>query len=62
MQDSAAKQTTASVWRSRDFRLLLGGHTLSEFGSYVTMAAVPIIAVTMLQASPLTVSVISAAG
>ncbi|GIH91288.1 MFS transporter [Planobispora siamensis] len=42
----------ASLWRNADFLRLWAGQSLSQFGSYVTYFAIPVIAVTVLNASP----------
>ncbi|MFJ8044170.1 MFS transporter [Kitasatospora sp. NPDC096147] len=48
--------------RHRDFRLLWTGETANKFGSAVTGLALPLIAVTQLQASGLQVGLLGAAG
>ncbi|WP_327090999.1 MFS transporter [Nonomuraea sp. NBC_01738] len=47
--------------RERDFRLLWIGESASSLGSAVTGVALPLVAVTVLDASPFAVSVLSAA-
>jgi predicted MFS family arabinose efflux permease len=42
-----------SLLRHRDFRLLWGGDTISQFGSFTGEAVLPLLAVTMLAASPM---------
>ncbi len=50
------------LWRHPDFLKLWTGQTISVFGSYISGFAIPIIAVITLDASPLTVALISAVG
>jgi len=50
------------LWRHPDFLKLWTGQTISVFGSYISGFAIPIIAVITLDASPLTVALLSAAG
>lgn len=45
----------------RDFRLFWGGVTLSQFATQVTIFALPLLAVTTLQATPLEVGLVTAA-
>ncbi|RCG28396.1 MFS transporter [Sphaerisporangium album] len=47
--------------RERDFRLLWVGETASAFGSSVTSVALPLVAITVLQANALVVGVLAAA-
>ncbi|MEU9885481.1 hypothetical protein [Sphaerisporangium sp. NPDC051011] len=47
--------------RERDFRLLWVGETASAFGSSVTTVALPLVAITVLQANALVVGVLAAA-
>jgi MFS family permease len=51
---------TASVWRSRRFRAFWLGETISQFGDRITELALPLIAVTMLAATPGQVGVLTA--
>ncbi|WP_416965982.1 MFS transporter [Streptomyces sp. Agncl-13] len=50
-----------SIWRHRDFLLLWGGQTVSEMGSQVTVLALPLVAVVLLEATPFQVGLLSAA-
>jgi len=50
------------LWRHPDFLKLWTGQTISVFGSYISGFAIPIIAVITLNASPLTVALLSAVG
>jgi MFS family permease len=52
----------ASLFRDRDFRLLFVGQGVSAVGTSVTYVALPLIAVTALDASPFEVGMITAAG
>ena len=49
------------VLRQRDFRRLLGAHVVSQVGTGVTSLAIPLIAVTVLHASPLMIGILAAA-
>ncbi len=52
----------ASPFRHRDFRLLVVGQATSQFGSQVSATAIPLLAVLTLDASPLELGLITAAG
>jgi predicted MFS family arabinose efflux permease len=58
---SAVVSHRAGLLRQRDFRLLWFGETVSKCGSAATDVALPLVAVTTLHASPLTVGVLGAA-
>ncbi|GII25832.1 MFS transporter [Planosporangium mesophilum] len=49
------------LWRDRDFALLWTGQTVSEFGSMVTLIALPLVAVVGLRATPFEVGLVTAA-
>ncbi|MEV4810958.1 MFS transporter [Micromonospora avicenniae] len=49
-----------SLWRNRDFMVLWSGRTLSEVGDAVSLLVVPLLAVTVLDASAVEVGVLSA--
>jgi hypothetical protein len=49
-----------SLWRHRDFMLLWVAQTISVFGSQFTFLALPLIAVTMLEATPSQMGLLSA--
>ncbi|MER5335709.1 MFS transporter [Micromonospora sp. NPDC002717] len=49
-----------SLWRHRDFMVLWSGRTLSEVGDAVSMLAIPLLAVTVLDASAVEVGVLGA--
>lgn len=51
-----------SLWGHRDFMLLWAGQSVSEIGSMVSLVAIPIAAVTALDASPLEMGFLYAAG
>ncbi|MFI2650992.1 MFS transporter [Micromonospora fulviviridis] len=51
---------SGSLWRHRDFMVLWSGRTLSEVGDAVSMLAIPLLAVTVLDASAVEVGVLSA--
>jgi MFS family permease len=48
------------LWRHRDFLKLWTGETVSQFGSQVTLLAVPTVAILILHAGPFQVGVLSA--
>ena len=52
--------TDRSLLRHRDFRHLWGAETVSQVGTQVTMLALPVIAVTLLDATPLQMGVLTA--
>jgi predicted MFS family arabinose efflux permease len=49
------------LWRDREFRIFWSAQTVSEFGDRVTELALPLIAVTLLEASPAQVGLLTAA-
>ncbi|GLZ41924.1 MFS transporter [Actinokineospora sp. NBRC 105648] len=58
--ETADKTEVPGLWRNRDFRLLWAGQSLSLVGSQVTLVAMPLVAVTLLAASPAQMGVLSA--
>jgi MFS family permease len=52
--------TDRSLLRHRDFRQLWAAETVSQVGTQVTMLALPVIAVTLLDATPLQMGVLTA--
>lgn len=50
------------LWRHADFRRLWAAHSASLFGSEITALALPLIAVLLLDASPVQMGVLAAAG
>jgi MFS family permease len=50
-----------SVFRSRDFRLLLAGQTTSQLGAQISGIAIPLLAVDALGATPLEIGLLGAA-
>ncbi len=55
-----ARQWRGSLLRRRDFRLLWIGETTSQFGSAVTVVALPLVAVQALHAGPFEVALLTA--
>jgi MFS family permease len=51
---------SASLWRHRDFRQLWAAETVSQVGTQVTQLALPVIAVSVLAATPLQMGVLTA--
>ena len=49
-----------SLWRHHDFRQLWAAETVSQFGTQVTQLALPIVAVTVLAATPFEMGVLGA--
>jgi len=52
--------TPASLWRHRDFRHLWAAETVSQVGTQITLLALPVLAVTLLHATPLEMGVLAA--
>jgi MFS family permease len=52
---------TAGLWRHRNFLLLWGGQTASQTGSQVTIVALPLVAIVLLQASTFQVGLLATA-
>ena len=60
--DDAPEPTSSrSLWRHRDFMLLWTGQAISEIGSAVTIVALPLVAVVLLNATVFQVGLLSAA-
>jgi MFS family permease len=57
---TTSASASASLWRHRDFRQLWGAETVSQLGTQVTQLALPIIAVTILAATPFQMGVLTA--
>jgi MFS family permease len=51
----------SSLWRDREFRIFWSAQGVSEFGDRITELALPLIAVTLLDASPAQVGLLTAA-
>ena len=51
---------SAGLWRHRDFRQLWAAETISQLGTQITLLALPVLAVTLLSATPLEMGVLSA--
>ncbi|HVD27810.1 MAG TPA: MFS transporter, partial [Mycobacteriales bacterium] len=58
---TGAPRRWGGLLRQREFRLLWIGETTSNVGNSITKVALPLVAVTALRASTLTVSVLYAA-
>ncbi|MGY1810904.1 MFS transporter [Blastococcus sp. SYSU D00669] len=52
--------TPESLWRHRDFRRLWAAETVSQVGTQITLVALPVLAVTLLDATPLEMGVLTA--
>jgi len=57
-----ATRPAASLWRNRDFLKLWGGQTISQFGSKITLLALPLTAALTLHATPVEMGILAAAG
>jgi|HubBroStandDraft_1064217.scaffolds.fasta_scaffold03137_6 MFS family permease len=57
---SVATRQRGGLWRDRDFMAFWSGETLSLLGSQVSLVAIPLLAVTLLNASPLEMGVLNA--
>jgi MFS family permease len=55
-----APAISTTLWRHRDFRRLWAGDTISQFGTMVTLIALPLLAVKTLHATPFQVGLLSA--
>jgi len=52
--------TPASLWRHRDFRQLWTAESISQVGTQITYLAMPVLAVTVLHATPFEMGVLTA--
>ena len=52
--------TPESLWRHRDFRQLWAAETVSQLGTQVTLVALPVVAVTLLDATAFEMGVLTA--
>jgi MFS family permease len=50
----------ATLWRHRDFRHLWAAETVSQVGTQITLVALPVLAVTILHATPFEMGVLTA--
>jgi Na+/melibiose symporter-like transporter len=57
---TAAGDRSRSVWRNQDFVKLWAGQSFSQFGSQVTMLALPLAAIITLRATPIQVGALNA--
>jgi predicted MFS family arabinose efflux permease len=58
--DPVTSPRPAGLWRSRDFLHLWGAETVSQLGTQITQLALPIVAVTILAATPFEMGVLTA--
>ena len=49
-----------SLWRERDFVLLWGAQSISQFGSQISLVALPLVAIVSLEATPFQVAALGA--
>ena len=57
----AAQPVAANLWKHSSFMRLWSAHTVSQFGSQITVLALPLTAAVFLQASPLQMGLLTAA-
>jgi hypothetical protein len=48
------------LWRSHDFRQLWAAETVSQVGTQITLLALPVLAVAVLDATPLEMGILTA--
>ena len=51
---------TSALWRHHDFRQLWAAETVSQLGTQVTLLALPVLAVSLLDATPLEMGILTA--
>jgi hypothetical protein len=56
-----ARTSSGNLWRDRDFLKLWIGETVSLVGSHITLLALPLVAVLVLNASPAQIGMLGAA-
>jgi MFS family permease len=61
-ESTAADPAKTSLWRDRNFTTFWAGQALGQFGAQLGQLALPVLAVTLLQASEFQVGVLNAAG
>ncbi|HEX6358986.1 MFS transporter [Actinophytocola sp.] len=59
-QQTAEQGRRSSLWRHRDFLLLWSGETISQTGAQISLVAVPLTAISALNAGPTEVSLLTA--
>jgi MFS family permease len=62
MSTPAPEERLSSLWRHRDFALLWSAQSISLVGSQITLMALPLTAILLLQATPMQVGLLTAAG
>src|SRR5215213_1091787 len=62
LADIGPQTRFGGLWRHRDFMRLWAGQTISQFGSTITREALPYTAILVLNASPLQMGLLGAAG
>lgn len=60
MTSHALTPAPGSLWRHRDFRHLWSSETVSQVGTQITLVALPVLAVTILHATPFEMGVLTA--
>jgi MFS family permease len=58
--DRVITAAPATLWRHRDFGHLWGAETVSQVGTQITLVALPVLAVTILHATPFEMGVLTA--
>jgi MFS family permease len=59
-EPAAPSASSPSLWRHRDFRHLWAAESVSQVGTQITLVALPVLAVTILHATPLEMGVLTA--
>lgn len=60
MTTSVTTDAPGSLWRHRDFRHLWASETVSQVGTQISLVALPVLAVTILHATPFQMGVLTA--
>ncbi|WP_106400183.1 MFS transporter [Actinocorallia populi] len=58
---SSSQPSRPSLWRHRAFALLASAHAVSQVGSQISLVALPLLALTVLHASPVQIGLLTAA-
>jgi MFS family permease len=56
------REDRSSLWKNSDFLNLWGSETISQFGSQISLLAIPLLAAITLDATPLEMGILGAAG
>ena len=61
MPGDGEARSVSALWRDRRFRMYWAGQTLSDAGDWISEIALPLVAITVLDASPGKVATLTAA-